>query len=1619
MALTVPTAHRRPAQPFELSLRGKIFLAGASMQSRQFEEYENRMQYVGAPEYFGADGDEWPLLFRMASFVRGSGEGGRPLLEYIPPPVDGKLIRKGSKCAPKGPMSIKGLRSWLAANRSLEHINTLFEVIPGPKPDDGVLLDWPSKVGFDIDVKDAQYFHKLPTIEARYVEKELLDFVAPRLIQFLSDLFSLRGAVIDPPLTKRDMRVSSSCEPYREERLAHYREKGRTLSFHVAVPRLKLRGQDDRDAFTRGLTAKLVDLQGIVDFSVYSANSLMRLLGNRKYNGPTLMPYPGGGEYADDVAYESPEDIPGSVFVEHVWSLVPTHAQSLFTDDTLRLTTTAEREAGQPQASRRRAHPDADDPRVALVLDVAERYARTHPPWTFLRTECNFSVSKVRRGEARRSAPPLRSAHLRSLQDSASYGFEIVLPPPRVCPLLQKHIKHAGKLVLRNGAVHYYCHSAARSSPTLSRLDDDEEAATDHWPFSLLRSAPGGRGRRRCCDIYLGEVAYCLSTVPRDLVREHRLDGRGVPRECAIDEATEKEIRRVLAVKGGPGCDEASIQGWAAVLCAYYGAGKTEVVKELIVRLLHTDPNLTVAYIAPNVSLVDTKCEEITTYAQSHGFPDFEMRHYRDDTEPSAVLSGSYGICSQSAPRFSGLRFDLVVLDEINGILRQVVGLSKPEAVLPALQAIAGQAARLVLADANADEAAASFLRASGRVAAWMDTPSAVTFAGRKVEVMAFSKSTPDRPLAPHMAYAHAVKQAVAAVAVGSPVSIGCAWVVHLRAITGLLRTAGLKVLCVHSGNSDADKAAFLRAYERKAGVPGPGDNIDVFVYSPTVCGGVSNDTCKLQMYFAAPSGPDNEGMRQAMMRARDATLTSIYLMDRGLAYARAPRLVQTGVVAAAEGMECGQLTRPNLQRQVQHIEACRIIAQTIVDTDLETQEALYAKEPAAAAEGRFSRLELRAPLPLATLQDAQDGLICHDASENTLRAASRGNSVGYGDALERARTTTFGVAGTLLDELRASCRLEELRQRDQFLGFLEADCKRGGIHFSIHFVDVSAKDAQAASAEVKASIVDQLTALVVSDIDRFIQCIYQRDLWTKMVSAVADSRAAATAGEREVIADARRRARVALHALPAEMRSEFSFVSEQPPREGDQSGDGGDTYFSSVLALLCEPFAESAGGGDGDEDISGLDDGETADHLASFVSRPEVAALQLKKLWYAVLSFSEPNLAKWLREVREDLCEHRRERTPKSLAAASKQIGFYMRLHSHSVQHYFRAFCMRHELWKGEESAQPPPPGLPPAFAAFGRPPRKGVSADDAYKESERSLIYAMPGQDKQWLRKVRSVAMVDKALVTAGLENGLFADTGARIPRMYATAAAAQKARQRNHLSAAELPGVTARIADLDILYTSPTAQALKFTPHPQQWTTSLSKLFSKLIPPMRISVSAEARKEGAPGVLNKDRLLDVSNLGRWTYGIVHRWDSFAIEVGAARQGGSKGRRDGLQPLLANQTNASRKRRLESFLAQGNEWTGEVDAWLCGEAQKWLRRAGHAYSSRWVLSPYNADIFIVDVPPPGFEEFKFARARVDPDGGNVVDVVLARPLERRSGAGDLQPPTEDDVWSWSAVDS
>ena len=1296
------TAAMQATKPgWDVVLRGKRFRAGAGVQDQQLKDFADA---VAVPGNRLAYSTSTPFILRYKAFNPGSGERGHPVSELTYVIKEGKNKGKtvsGGYNPSVTHTTLDELCDFVVANRGVRNTNIAYEAIAG---EEGV-IDLASCVGFDLDVKMSKPTTLYSTVVEKFrlagwlqpletlLQKDLyLDYVLPKLITFLSELWALRGTPMETPLTLRDFYVSSACKPYVEEQRETILQKG-ILSFHVVIPRLMFQNQADRNAFKRACEAMLGELLATVDIGVWTKNHNMRLPAHRKFDGEPLMPYSRGKMYGDDEEFAEPADIPASTLLIHAWSFVPPESERLFTDDTLKRFTNTPSRPKKPRAPRTGAaggvvNDDDDDALQDPAVLVAEAF--------FKGANLPFDRSDYKMSMKTESADP-------------DVAYEIYLQQhhgcSRTCPVGGVHTSNHAKLVVRGRGVFYVCFSKPRGGGKVRTVGDDGQPGLQ---FDVCRNVYN----KLCCEIFLGDLPYSPFEVPTDITREARLDLNGILREDVLTEDTFEQVMDAAAKKC-PSVSRENLTTCCLILRAAYAAGKTFVMIDLISQTIAKNPYARILYVANSQALVRSMADEINRQVKQ---PDeaawdrgswkgpWRMAHYSDDVD-TVLEEAAVAICSQSAPKFVG-RYDLVIFDEINAQLTQCVGLTKADVtecdVLSGLLKLARNCDVCIGADANADRMAIKFFETADRIPVMLDTPSCNAFKGRKMEGRALVAGK-NGTVNLHATYVDVTETSIRH---DGSVSVACSTPATVKALEAMMRGRGISVLAVHGKDSEVHKNHFLDIFSGRrmcdvnhaAGVSGPNFPFyKVFIYSPTVTGGISNHACLLQLAVLSKHGPDMQNMLQQMKRCRIATHTIVWLDDDELLRARVPRLSslpQEPVVSTSDLKVCSlgkdaltaswnyqamlRWTGAEARRYDSRLEADEEEDEPEEEDDgpLEalTMDTVYTKPYTVAGKAVTYRMQMAPPPPIPSRVEVEEDECAPDVLAEELRRAKEATSFEHAEVVAEIRAKRFDKH-QLLDYLRVEVELERRQRAANLLAWLRADCSRLGIDFTLAVIVVDKATVKRAKAEVRQCFVTYMAEHVMAEIVWYFECMRGRpNLYRDMKlvhAAEAQAAHAVAPGEGDVRAQVRTRCAERMRNVLGEGAACFESVAHPAPDEQDHGlEDGGDTYLAHVIGRYLQAF---------DEAPEDFDD-------APYTN--DITVLHCKRFYSVVLTFGEVNLDRDLPRIFHGLKEllHIAVKTrgeegrglglkPAQLTAVERLLRAYNHLFRRDVQAKFRCY--------------------------------------------------------------------------------------------------------------------------------------------------------------------------------------------------------------------------------------------------------------------------------------------------------------------------------------------------------
>jgi hypothetical protein len=590
------------------------------------------------------------------------------------------------------------------------------------------------------------------------------------------------------------------------------------------------------------------------------------------------------------------------------------------------------------------------------------------------------------------------------------------------------------------------------------------------------------------------------------------------------------------------------------------------------------------------------------------------MMHYQDDDATGDDAAVAF--CSQSAPKFAGRAWDLVIFDELNGQLWQVVGLAKPDAdesdVLRALAKLAREARICAVADANADKDAVDFLLEAKRVPVVCDTPDCDAFAGKHVEVRAVVDYK-TKAISKHATYLDVVETTAAN---DGQVGIACATVKAVKQIATMLRRRGVPVLAIHGKDSTTDKEHFTAVFSQISyvshdqGVQGPNwPYYKAFVYSPTVTGGLSNNTCSLQLGVWSKYGPSVDQLSQQIKRCRKARHTIVWLLEDELLRARVPRLESTpsepvvvtpelqvnsraksSLVAAWDFQAVlrwlGATARPYAQSADSDDSASDASpgaeAEAAVDDGADlTMDTVYSKPYEVNGQKLTYRMQMSPPPPIPTRED----VVAAECAPDILAEELSHAHLAHDDVVRAVCARRFGGA-SLLDRLRISVALERQQRAANMLATLRAECERMKMGYSITVVVADKNTLERASAEVRRCFVVFMAELAMAEILWYFECMRQRSSLEEgmVVVHVANDHVACDKppGEGDVRRAIRRRAAEAMRDVLGDGAASFESLARPAPDEHDHGlDDAGDTYLSHRIATYLAAFDDTPEGSD------------------------------------------------------------------------------------------------------------------------------------------------------------------------------------------------------------------------------------------------------------------------------------------------------------------------------------------------------------------------------------------------------------------------------------------------------
>ena len=1483
-------------------LRGKHFKVGLGVQERQIAEFAEHVPLQGYRLDYSTKA---PFLLRYSSFRQGSGERGHPVAPYIDPKNPDK---KPGYCCAATPTSPDSLCDFVKQNWAIANINIGFECIAGEQD----VLDIASCVGCDVDCKPGAY----DTIKERFVasgwehgeesllDKNLfLDCVLPALVSFLNKIYELRGSALEPPLTLRDFYVGDSCKPYVEQQRESILRAG-ILSFHVNVPRLHFQNQADRNAFKQAcLTMLSRGMLATVDTSVYNKNRNMRLLGHQKFGGRPLMPYSRGGMYGDDEEFDSPADVPASVMLNHTWSFVPPGSQRLFTDETMLAFVRTETKRSAPRGTGTRrgrvasdtAREGDDDARIDQTVAVYERFCAA-AKLPFDRNDYQFTVKEP---------------------ESDAVDYEVYLKQlagkSRTCPVGEAHTSNQAKLVVRRGAVYYLCFSKPRGGGCVKTACVGGDDAP--CEYDVLRSVY----RKLCCEIFVGDLPFNLFEVPTDLVRAPREDADGVKREAKIDRATLNAMKDIVAKKC-PTLDRAKLDTLCFELRSAYAAGKTYVLTELINDTLEENPYAKIAYIGNTQALVAEMAKQINDAVRPRRAPGdtpWRMRHYQENDV--SCDDAAVAFCSQSAPKFAGRIWDLVIFDELNGQLWQVVGLTKSDESagvsreLDALVKLASEARMCAVADANADKYVVDFLVDAKRVPVMCDTPECDAFAGNRVEVRAVVDSK-TKTVSKNATYLDVVETAAAH---DGQVGIACATVKAVKQVTAMLRLRGVPTLSIHGKDSEDAKDYFTSVLSltpehmssnvsHGVGVQGPNwPYYKAFVYSPTITGGLSNKTCTLQLGVWSRHGPAVDQMCQQTKRCRKARNTIVWLLEDEILRARVPRLESIPaepVVVTSELQlnrrnkeeltaawnfqallrSLGATLRPYAQGSALDATSSDEIEMTEEEVDRGddmTMDTVYCKPYDFRGQQVTHRMQMMPPSPIPTREDVMAAECAPDVLAEELRHPD--DQLEHDEVVRMVCARRFGAA-SFLDRLRVGVKLEQEQRASNMLATLRAECERMKMGFGVTVVVADKATVERASAEVRRCFVTFMAELALGEILWYFECMQGRSGMEEsmvIVHAANEQVACDKPGEGDLRQAIRRRAAEAMRDVLGDGAASFESLARPVPDEHDHGlEDIGDTYLSYQIASYLAAFDNTD------------DDSEPP-------YKYDLAVLLCKRFYSVMLSFGEDNLNRVLPVTYHELRRllHKKKHTydklglglsNKELTQAEKLLRDYHMLFRRDVQTLFRCLvefyndCEEND-WKTTHEH------YLSVFLACG---------DGKRRKCERRVL----------------VSTADDALRKAGVDKGLRAgpDDERRI-RLFKSGEGVASRNATGHRlpdwpneARGERDEKVAKASDdIAALCSGPVGKRLSLKRKPGHPCERLRELVNKCLDPLRISWEGKVDKHGYRTLTLPDMLREPW-VGEHVSEIPLRWSEFwrAVETEKTDPGASKEvRRQRLEHVLA----------------------------------------------------------------------------------------------------------------------
>ena len=1133
-----------------------------------------------------------------ASVVQYKGKDGKPSFSQIADPI-----------------SMNELVAWQIANRSDQHINIHYEVI---------CEHLPSKVAFDLDVKSKDVIPLLPSPEHCYLEDVFLDWIVPDLLGLLSSIAS------DCTLTPKDLFISSSCKPYRAEMRDSYVHEGGRLSFHVAIPCLHFANQDARNWFKYELKHAMAAKYGkILDITVYDKNRNMRMLGNRKFFGPTLMPYSGGGKYGDSPALDNINwwELPMETRLQHSWVFVDM--------------ATSREIASAPHMEQhtRRLRTIGKAARVVLNLDSRALFDSV---WRVYESFCETHALPV---------PMVEYGGDDSVStDEGKISFYCRALGDRVCPMKITHDSNNFYLIVDSSQVFYSCLGASRPGD-LVICDADGEPTTRRVSKYLCN---GGK----CCHVFVGELPYQLFRVPTDIERAPRIDANGIGREDVITLATIEQVRLLVANKTQTPIEE--VYGAVMVVRSSYGAGKTQVASELIVTVLNQAlskgrvlNDVLIGYASASVTTVESASADIAARvkAQIPDWPGFV--YYKSAT--GSLNHMNVAFCTQSAARCGSTRFALLIFDELDGSLVQMDGLGDTEHVLNTNLELAASAKYVLALDANADTRVRDFFLEAGRHPVFLDTPQCTPFTGTTARLEAYIDAT-TFAVSPAFALCKAVD---AILAHDGHVAVGCTWARDVKALKQLLEEhrSRLNVMICYSGEDVAYNSKFLETF-RSAG---PLRRKTVFIYSPKVSEGVSNTTCKLALYLVRCSGhgPNIQKMLQAMMRARCATDRIVFAMDNEVVFSRIPFvnilpepvLIPTDSAGLTIFNSGSAVTRAKYLR---YLEMRRTIFGFTETIDFNTLDTVLV----AGKNHTAQRLVLSAPRKPPSSRELEDNIVRLRAVTMTIASELAGVNASFQECMNAAHAIAFGDEPSPRLKLRLSVAEEAKNRSSNFLPFLDKTVARLGIGFTKHVDMISQADAKLARDKVKTAFLLFNIDIILAEINFYIINIKGREEYEGQ--AFADDMLTLCATYKDRRGDS------------GTLKGDVDFLKNLFDEEEIAAISTYDDVWSTHVVKQFQKNHDANAGDDDDAPIQTPED-SLHHHLYT-------------KFWRATRAFTERNFALKIDEIRRFLDAYKQDPTCLNMGRALQAVGKYTRMFNHLWQEKFVALCRFYEICNFEE---------------------------------------------------------------------------------------------------------------------------------------------------------------------------------------------------------------------------------------------------------------------------------------------------------------------------------------------